>query len=99
MLQELLNIAEHRRRQLERVEPTLKENKRLLASVKALEGELAELKDDQGRTRMLMEQLAKCAEATEAKVTDVSDQLASVGTQLTVVSEERNGKTLSLAAC
>lgn len=48
---------------------------------------------------MLMEQLAKHDEAAEAKVTDVSDQLASVGTQLTLVSEERNDKTLSLAAC
>ena len=70
-----------------------------MASVKALEGELAELKDDQGRTRMLMEQLAKCAKAAEAKVIDVSDQLASVGTQLALVFEERNGKTLSLVTC
>jgi len=55
MLQEVLNIALHRWQQWERVKPTLKENKRLLASMKALEEELAELKDDQRRTRMLME--------------------------------------------
>ena len=94
----MLKIALHQRRQLERVKATLKENKRLLVLVKALEEELAELKDHQGRTRTLMERLAKRADAVEVKVTDVSNQLASVDTQLTLVFEERNGKTLSLAA-
>lgn len=94
----MLNIALHQQRQQEWVEPTLKENKRLLASVKVLEEELAELKDLQGRTQTLMERLAKRADTVKVKVTDVSNQQASVDTQLALVSKESNGKTLSLVA-
>ena len=48
--------------------------------MKVLEEELVELRDDQGRMRMLMAQLVRHAETAKAKVADVSDQLASVRT-------------------
>ena len=47
--QEVIKTAEHRRRRLEEVEPTFKENKRQLAEVKACENEIIRLKEEQSR--------------------------------------------------
>ena len=47
--QEVIKTAEHRRRRLEEVEPTFKENKWLLAEVKAREDEIIGLKEERSR--------------------------------------------------
>lgn len=79
---------------------------KIVGVLKAMEKNLAELKEEQGMMQAHMEQLgaeklveAEQANDAEAKLSSVSDQLATVGTQLALVSEEKNGKTLSLVAC
>jgi len=46
---EVIKTAKHRHRQLERVEPTLKENRRLLGEVKYIEDDVVELKEERSR--------------------------------------------------
>lgn len=69
------------------MEPTFKENERLLASVKVLEESLARIKEEQGRMQMHMERLGseKLAEAerantAEARLGNMFDQLAATST-------------------
>lgn len=100
--QEVIKTAEHRRRQLERVEPTFKENKRLLAEVRALGDEVAELKEEQSKlqARVYQQQLEKKDLAIERDMArddliTAQEQLGETGTWLAIVAEQKNCKTLS----
>lgn len=104
-LQDVIKTSEARRRQLERVESTFKENKALHFKVKAREDEIADLKEERTRlqARKYEAQLEKQnlvidCDIARGELTASQAQLAKTGSQLATVAEERNGKFVDVSA-
>ena len=101
----MIKTEKHRRRQLEKVEPTFKENKQLHAEVKAREDEIVGLKEERSRlqARLYQVQLEKKDLSIERDIARdelaaSQEQLGETASRLAVVSEQKNGKTVTCTA-